>query len=264
MKQTLTGERVLITGASGGIGREMAISIAAKGGIPVLTARSEDKLRDLADVIYEQFGIRAPVYRLDVADQDEVDRVIAAIYQNEGAITTLINNAGYAIFDYIEEMRMEDARGMFDTNVLGTIACTKAVLPRMRKQRYGSIIFVASLAGKIATPKASAYSASKHAVIGFANAIRMETMGEPISVSTVNPGPIETDFFVRADKTGTYKENVRSFMLDAGYVAERTVRLILKPKREIEMPFLLSKAAKLYQLFPRLAERIAGKQMSRK
>ena len=264
MKLTLTGERVLITGASSGIGREMALAVAAKGGIPVLAARSEDRLREVSDEIYRLYEIEAPVYRLDVADTDQVERVIEQIYKEQGAITTLINNAGFAIFDYIENVDMTDAKGMFNTNVLGTIACTRAVIKRMRKQRYGSIIFVASLAGKIATPKASVYSATKHAVIGFANAIRMETVDDPISVSTINPGPIETEFFNIADAEGTYKQNVKSFILDASVVAEKAVRLIIRPKRELEMPRLLSVAAKLYQLFPGIAEKIAVKQMNKK
>lgn len=264
MKLTLTGERVLITGASVGIGREMALAVAARGGIPVLTSRSEERLQQVSNEIKNQYGIVAPVYLMDVADTDQVEQVIERIYRQEGAITTLINNAGFAIFDYIEDVNMNEAKDMFNTNVLGTIACTRAVIGRMRKQRYGSIIFVASLAGKIATPKASVYSATKHAVIGFANAVRMETADDPISVSTINPGPIETGFFDIADAGGTYKENVKSFIMDASVVAEKAVRLIIRPKRELELPRILSIAAKLYQLFPGLSEKIAVKQMSKK
>ncbi|SER45616.1 SDR family NAD(P)-dependent oxidoreductase [Salisediminibacterium halotolerans] len=264
MAMTMTGERAAITGASSGIGAEIALEIARKGGTPVLLARSEDKLAALSATIAETTGKRAPYYTLDVSKPDEVDQVFAKIAAEEGPVTTLINNAGFAVFDYIEDASMKDAEDMMRVNLLGAAACTQAVLPRMRKQRYGRIIFVASLAGKISTPKASIYSASKHALIGFANAVRMETADDPVHISTINPGPVETNFFNIADQSGEYKKNVEKFLLDASYVAEKAVKLIAKPKRELNFPKSMSAGAKIYQLFPGLSEKIAGRLFMKK
>ncbi|SER47435.1 SDR family NAD(P)-dependent oxidoreductase [Salipaludibacillus aurantiacus] len=264
MKKSLHNERVIITGASSGIGKEMAIEVAARGGEPVLLARSVDKLEHLSRHIYENTGVKAPYYKLDVTSSTAIKSTFNHIFKEAAKPTTLINNAGFAIFDYAENATEKDIEDMFRVNVFGTIACTQAAIPYMKENNYGQVIFIASLAGKMATPKASVYSATKHAVLGFANALRMEMKETPVHVSVVNPGPVRTNFFQTADSTGDYEKNVEKMMLEPDYVSSKIVKLVVKPKREINLPGWMGTGAKLYQLFPGVVEKLAGKRLNRK
>lgn len=262
--KTISRERVAITGASSGIGKEMALEVGNRGGTPILLARSEAKLQQISQKIYTETGIHAPYYRLDITNIEAIKETFQRIYLENGEITTLINNAGFAKFDSVLDASMEDANAMFQVNVLGTIACTKEVLPYMKENQYGQIIFVASQAAKLATPKASVYSATKHAVLGFANALRMELHDEPIHVSVVNPGTIRTEFLSIADQTGKYEKKMEKFILEAEFVAKKIVQLIEKPKRELNLPLWMGIGTTLYQLIPSAVEKIAGKQFRKK
>jgi short-subunit dehydrogenase len=153
---------------------------------------------------------------------------------------------------------------MIDVNVVGLIACSKQIIPHFIKNGRGHIINVASLAGKLATPKASVYAATKHAVLGFTNALRMELMDKNIFVTAVNPGPIRTNFFNIADKEGVYAKNMERMMLDPNDVAKAIINCIERPKRELNLPFWMGWGAKLYQLSPTLFELIAGKNLRMK
>lgn len=106
----------------------------------------------------------------------------------------LVNNAGFGVFDEVQDIRMEDVRGMFDVNVIGLIACTKAVVPHMQKNRAGHIINIASQAAKMATPKSSVYAASKFAVRGFTDSLRMEMARFGVYVTAVHPTRLQPVF----------------------------------------------------------------------
>lgn len=130
MNKTLQGKQVVITGASSGIGAKMAYRVAENGGNVVLIARSTDKLAQLRDHLTKAFNIEARVYTLDVSKIDQVRKVFELIYQDIIQIDVLINNAGFGIFDYIEQVKLEDIKSMFDVNVVGLIACTRMVVPK--------------------------------------------------------------------------------------------------------------------------------------
>lgn len=255
---------IVITGASSGIGLTLALDVAKKGGTPVLLARSTDKLQRASAEILKVTGIAAPFYTLDVSDNEAVLKTFAHILEKHTRVDVLINNAGYAIFDTFIEAKLEDIKGMFDVNVFGLMACTKAVLPAMLKKNSGHIINIASQAGKLATPKSSVYSATKHAVLAITNSLRMELMDTNIFVSAVNPGPIKTPFFDRADVTGNYTKNVEKLMLEPAFVSEKILQLLDKPKREINLPGWMGIGTTFYQLFPTLVEKIAGKKLNQK
>lgn len=153
---------------------------------------------------------------------------------------------------------------MFEVNVIGLMACTKEVLPSMIERNEGHIINIASQSGKLATPKSSGYSATKHAVLGFTNSLRMELSKTNIYVSSVNPGPIETNFFHVADRSGNYVKNVKKFMLKPDDVAEKIVQLMIKPKRELNVPRWMNVGSVLYQLFPSIADKVAGNLLNKK
>ena len=255
----LENKNVVITGASSGIGLRVATLCAERGANLVLLARSIEKLVEIKRELEQRYVATVHVYKLDVSNTDEVSAVFSNIMAELGGIDVLVNNAGFGIFKYAHEASIEEVKGMFNVNVVGLMACTSMVLPLMKKQKSGHIINVASIAGKIATPKSSVYSATKHAVLGYTNALRMEVADDNISVTAVNPGPIETNFFTIADEQGTYVKNVQGYMLKPEYVAEKIVDAMLTKRREINLPRWMNAGSVLFALFPRLFEK-AGKR----
>lgn len=261
---TLLDKTVFITGASGGIGSEIARRCAARGANLALFARRLDKLQTLKEELEKDHPGKIKVYQLDVSETDQIKEVFTKALDDFNGIDVLVNNAGYGVFRYAHDATIEDIKGMFSVNVVGLIYCTRMVLPVIRKQKHGHIINIASQAGKIATPKSSIYSASKHAVIGYSNALRMELADLNVYVTAVNPGPIETNFFDIADKEGTYVMNVKKYMLKPEFVAEKVVNAMLKPKREINLPWWMNTGSYLYVLFPRLFEKVGKKAFNKK
>jgi short-subunit dehydrogenase len=251
----LEGKHVVITGASGGVGERIAYEVAKRKGMPILLARSEEKLAGIAERIEQTYGISCRYERLDVGDPEAVEATFRKLLQ-EVDIDVLVNNAGFGVFRYAEDIDLEEAEDMFRVNVLGLIACTKMVYPRMIERRRGHIINIASQAGKIATPKSSVYAATKHAVLGFTNSLRMEAARFGVFVTAVNPGPIATDFFAVADESGEYVKNVERWMLRPDDVARRVADVMLTPAREVNMPRWMNAGSWLYQLFPTLVERV--------
>ena len=262
--EQLKGKNIVITGASGGIGAEIAKLCGASGANLVLIARSIEKLNQLQTELQQKHQVRVDVYQLDVSDTDKVKEVFNKILEKIGHIDILVNNAGFGVFREAHEATMTEIKGMFDVNVVGLMACTSMVLPKMRERRSGHIINIASQAGKIATPKSSVYSATKHAVLGYTNSLRMELSDYNVLVTAVNPGPIATNFFNIADEKGTYVKNVKRFMLQPEYVAKKVVESMLTKTREINLPRWMNMGSVVYVLFPRLFERIGKKAFNKK
>ncbi|MBB5326287.1 hypothetical protein HNQ34_003421 [Anoxybacillus tepidamans] len=251
----LAGKHVVITGASGGLGERIAYEVAKRKGIPVLLARNEEKLANIAAHIEATYNVSCRYEQLDVSDIAAVEAVFHKLLE-EMDIDVLVNNAGFGVFRYVEDIDLKETEEMFAVNVCGLIACTKMVYPHMMKRRSGHIINIASQAGKIATPKSSVYAATKHAVLGFTNSLRMEAAQYGVYVTSVNPGPIETNFFTVADASGDYVKNVKKWMLKADDVARSIVDVMMMPAREVNMPRWMNAGSKLYQLFPTLIETI--------
>lgn len=258
------GKNIVITGASGGIGAEIAKLCAQKGANLALLARSVDKLEQLKIDLEQKYSIKVFIHRLDVSNTDEVGRVFQSIFEEMKSIDILVNNAGFGVFREAHEAIMTEIKSMFEVNVVGLMACTSMVLPKMRERRFGHIINIASQAGKIATPKSSVYSATKHAVLGYSNSLRMELADYNVFVTTVNPGPIATNFFNIADEKGTYVKNVQKFMLQPDYVANKVVNAMLTKTREINLPRWMNLGSVFYTLFPRAFERIGRKAFNQK
>ncbi|QJC51377.1 SDR family oxidoreductase [Paenibacillus albicereus] len=250
---------VVLTGASSGIGALTAGHLARAGALPVLCGRNEERLRQAAAA-----GGGSAVRVLDVTDDRSVEEAFRSVLEEFGRIDVLINNAGFGLFKRFDETPLEEFRSMMETNYMGIVRCTQAALPAMKKQGRGHIINVASIAGKLATPKSSGYSASKHAVLGLTNALRQELAGSGIAVSAVNPGPINTPFFDQADPDGDYARNIGWIMMKPDRVARRIAGLVERPRDELDLPWLLAAGTRLYQLFPGIASRIAGPMLNKK
>ncbi|TJY39883.1 SDR family NAD(P)-dependent oxidoreductase [Cohnella pontilimi] len=257
---SLKGRVVLITGASSGIGAAAARLLTAKGAIPVLTARSVDKLKALSS---EMPGEHA-IYPMDVTDMEQVQRVAAAIHERFGRLDILLNNAGYGEFIPFADASLEHFQVMMDVNYMGVVRCCKAVLPYMVKAGQGHIVNVASIAGKIGSAKSTAYSATKHAVLGLTDALRQELRGTGILVSAVNPGPTDTPFFDRADLEGTYARNVAWIMMPAEKVARAIVTVMERRIAEKDLPWLASAGVRIRRTFPRWTEAAAARLLNKK
>jgi uncharacterized protein len=261
---SLQGKNIVITGASGGIGAEIAKLCASKGANLSLLARSVDKLEKLKQELEVRYSIEVFIHKLDVSNTNEIHRVFQLVFEEMSTVDILVNNAGFGVFREAHEATITEMKSMFEVNVVGLMACTSMVLPRMRERRFGHIINIASQAGKIATPKSSIYSATKHAVLGYSNSLRMELADHQVFVTTVNPGPIATNFFNIADEKGTYVKNVQKFMLQPEFVAGKVVDAMLTKTREINLPRWMNLGSIVYTLFPRAFERIGRKAFNKK
>ncbi|WLR49691.1 SDR family oxidoreductase [Bacillus tianshenii] len=254
----LRGKNIIITGASSGIGAATALKAAEHGAYPILLARRLDKLTSIAQYIQHQTSVQPLTFSVDVSDEQAVHATFSQILKQIGNCDILVNNAGYGVFDDVVNASLADIRGMFEVNVFGMIACTQAVLPLMLSADTGQIVNVVSQAGKLATPKSSGYAASKHAALGFTNSLRLELSESNLTVSTVNFGPVDTDFFTQADPSGDYVKNVKKWMLSSEQAAEAIISTMVHKKREVNLPRWMNIGAKLYQLAPGLVEKVAG------
>lgn len=256
----LKNKVVVVTGASSGIGALIAEKLSLNGAYVVLCARSTDRLQEVGARLAGPHELAA----MDVQHTEQVQSVMGRLLEKHGRIDVLINNAGYGKFEAFMDMSQDEFQNMMDVNYMGIVRCTQAVLPGMLKQGEGQIVNIASMAGKIGTAKSTAYAATKHAVLGLSNSLRQELRHTGIIVSTVNPGPIDTPFFSLADPSGGYVKNVSWFMMKADYVADQVVKLVEKRKEELNLPTLASIGIRLYQLFPRFADRVSYKWMNKK
>ncbi|MCL6458471.1 MAG: SDR family oxidoreductase [Gorillibacterium sp.] len=251
MDKRLVGKIAVITGASSGIGAIMARDLSQLGAIPIMIARSEDKLRLAAQAVPGEHEL----ITLDVSNTEQVQTVFAQITKKYGKIDILINSAGYGIFDTVVDTPLEKLEDMMNINYMGTVRCIKAVLPQMLEQGSGHIVNIASLAGKIGSAKGGGYSATKHAVLGFTNCLRFELAGTGVNVSAINPGPIDTNFFAIADPSGGYVKNIQWLMLRPEKVSAACMKAIIHRKAEINLPRLAGIGSKLYQIFPRALDK---------
>ena len=179
-----------ITGCSTGIGREIAGAALEAGHSVAVTARNTGSVADFA----ERFGDRALVLPLDVTDRNQITAAVAATETAFGGIDVLVNNAGYAVYGAVEDVPIADARHQFEVNLFGLARMIQLVLPGMRERRSGTIINISSMGGTIYTPLGAWYHATKHAVEGFSDCLRIELARFGIDVVIVAPGAIDTGF----------------------------------------------------------------------
>ncbi|WP_224269868.1 SDR family oxidoreductase [Haloprofundus salinisoli] len=185
-------ETVLITGCSSGIGRATARAFLAEDWVVYATARNPADIQQLGEEGCE-------LATLDVTDQDDVDRVVDRIVDEQGAIHCLVNNAGYGQFGPIEDVPTEAVEKQFGVNVFGPHRLIRAVLPHMRAEGDGTIVNVTSVAGRVSFPGGGVYAGSKFALEAMTDALRAEVDEYGIDAVLVEPGPVETQFTERAD-----------------------------------------------------------------
>lgn len=198
--ETLTGKTALVTGAGKGIGRAVALALAAEGVRVALLARTEAQLQAVAQEITD-LGGQAVVVAADVADRAAVEAAVAQALQALGTIDILINNAGIGTFAKLLDMDPAEWEHIIQVNLLGTYYTTRAVLPQMVARQTGDIINIASTAGQRGAATTSAYSASKFAILGLTESLMQEVRKQNIRVSALTPSTVATELAVSNNLT---------------------------------------------------------------
>ena len=184
---------VLITGSSRGIGKAIALKFASEGYNVVLNYNnSEKQAKDLACQI-EEFGVKCLTFKADVSNNAQVQQMVEEAIATFGSIDVLVNNAGVALYKLFQQSTSKDVQDVFDVNVFGTINTTRAVVPGMISNKFGKIINISSIWGKVGASMESIYSASKGAIISLTLSLAKELAPSGICVNCVCPGVVETD-----------------------------------------------------------------------
>ena len=192
-RKTPGPKTVLITGASTGIGKSTAEYFSDRGWNVAATMRTPAKAS------FSNTGAdNIKVFQLDVTDEDSIAQAVSETLNAFGRIDVLVNNAGYGLVGLFEAMTPDQIKRQFDTNVIGAMNVTRAIIPVMRDQRAGHIINVASAAGRMSLPLYTLYCSTKWALEGFSEALIYELKAFGIKVRIIEPGPIETDFMTRS------------------------------------------------------------------
>ena len=255
-----------ITGASSGIGEALALAYAAESYRLVLSARREQELDRVKSLCIGNglSGEDVFVLPLDITRSEDMPAAVEQVLERFGRIDLLINNAGISQRSLFKDTDISVYRTIFDVDVIGPIALTKAVLPVMLEQGRGHIVVTSSIAGKMGVPYRTGYCAAKHAVMGFFDSLRAELHGTGITVSTVLPGFVRTNISKEAvtgdgSRFGTTDSNIDGGM-DVNKCAEVIVKALKKGKQE----FAVSQGPEkhtlwLKRLFPGLVMKMAHK-----
>ena len=190
---SLTGKTAIVTGASRGIGKEIALTLGKAGMNIVLAARNKADLEQLTQEL-TALGAKSLAVATDISQEAAVNELFNQAVATFGQVDVAINNAGMGVFKPVEELSVSEWDNMMEVNVRGTFLLTKAAIPHMKERKSGTIINVASDVSKRTFANGSAYCASKYAQHAFAEAVRKEVVQEGIKVSTIYPGLVDTYF----------------------------------------------------------------------
>lgn len=256
---TLENKVVLITGASSGFGEDAALLFAKAGCKVALAARRIDRLQNLAIKIQERGG-QAFAIPVDIVDPVDVSNMVQTTLELYGHIDILFNNAGIGRVDWFEKHSLErDVNTLVQVNLTALMQVTHEVLPHMLARGEGHIINMSSVAGLIALPLIASYSASKHGVSAFTDALRREVAPFGIKVSGIYPGPAATEFGQHVGKSEAYSSLRKNFKsrMSSEYVARRVLDVARHPRRSLIIPWWYRILIAFDTLFPIAADWIA-------
>lgn len=261
MTTVLNSQVVVITGASSGIGRATALLFAQHGAKVVLAARNVIALQEVADTIVAmETQAEVMVVPTDVGDWEQVERLAEQTVSAFGRIDTWVNDAGVGVYATAADTSLEEMHQVIQTNFMGVVHGVKAALPHMQAQHRGTIINVGSVESEITLPYNSAYAASKHAIKGYTEALRMELehAKSGINVTLIMPSAINTPFFNHAlSKLGVLPRPAGP-VYEPELVAEAIVYAAEHPQRDVTV----GGGGKLFQLMKRAAPRLTDKLMT--
>ncbi|MFI5174203.1 MAG: SDR family oxidoreductase [Terriglobia bacterium] len=248
---------VLITGASYGIGRAIAIEFAKQGAHVAAMARSTDRLESLSDQL-RQIGVDALALTCDLSHRESLKDAVEKAASHFGRIDILVNNAGRGLYAPLATVDFEDFKAVMKLNFWAPLWAIQSVMPYFERQQAGIIINISSILGKVDFPGMGAYCATKHALNSISNALRMELKEKHVEVLTVCPGRVQTEFQPHAIK---YKPIQNPSWSARGLAPEEVARAVVqgvwKHKREVVIPRAGWLLAAVQHFAPRLADRLA-------
>ena len=234
--KNLKGKVVWITGASSGIGEELAYALAREGSFLILSARNKEKLEQVKVKCLES-AAKCWVHPVDLSGNQQLDAVVKAVLAQAGRIDVLINNAGRSQRSLAKETPPEIDRNIMELNFFSVVELMKLVLPQMLKNGSGHIVVVSSISGKLGFPMRTAYSASKHALQGYFESLRTELTNDNIKVTIVSPGRIKTNISVNAVTKDGSPYNImdegQANGMNAALCAAKIVKAIKKERKEL-------------------------------
>jgi NAD(P)-dependent dehydrogenase (short-subunit alcohol dehydrogenase family) len=233
----LAGSTAVVTGAGQGIGAAVAQALAQEGAFVVVAARSDERIRGVAEQI-ERAGGKARAVHCDVTDPSSVHALASAASRQGSGVDILINNAGAAHSAPLQKITLEDWNRMLAVNATGTFLCTQAFVPGMLERGRGAVVNIASIAGLVGGRYIAAYAAAKHAVIGFTRSVAAELEGTGVTCNAVCPGYVDTEMTQESitrvtQKTGKSSDDALAALL-AGSAQSRLItpdevaRVVLK------------------------------------
>jgi short-subunit dehydrogenase len=255
---------IVITGASSGIGRATAQAAADKGAKVVLAARSEEALRDMVAAI-EAGGGAAAFVVADVGSRADVEKVGEMAIARFGRIDSWVNNAGVAIYGRLDEVSERDSRRLFDTNFWGVVNGSLVALPYLR-QAGGALINVGSEVSDAVIPLQGMYAASKHAVKGFTDALRVEVEyldKSPVSITLIQPTAVDTPYPQHAKNYMDREPRLPTPQIDPAEVAAAILDAVENPARDVTVGSMAKLNTTVAKLMPAVGDRLAAAQADR-
>jgi short-subunit dehydrogenase len=259
-RHSISGSRILITGASQGIGRALALAAAGRGARVLAVARSADLLRDLAEEARGRGGA-LEVVSADITEPADRQRMVEAAVHYYGGLDILVNNAGIGATGHFVEVSPDRLRKIMEVNFFGVTETVRAFLPILRAGNRPASVNISSVAGKRGIPARSEYSASKFAIHGFSEALRAELAKDGIDVLIVCPGLTDTNFSknMLEQKARMPVDHMRGMKPEQ--VAAATLRAIERGRHEVCLTLQGKLLVFVSRFFPRLADRIAARRV---
>lgn len=209
---------IIVTGASSGMGKDFALELLKNGHTVYGLARRVEKMQDIVQSSGKAIA-------MDITDESQIQKAVNQIKAEQGKVDVLINNAGYALYGTVEEVPIDLARKQFEVNIFGLASLTQKIIPLMREKKSGTIINISSMGGKVYTPLGAWYHATKHALEGWSDCLRIELKPFNIDVVIIEPGGIKTEF------TDVFEKNLQGDLENGPYTD--TLQKVTKSTRDM-------------------------------
>lgn len=243
----LRNKIIVITGASSGLGRQLAIDLSKKGAKLALIGRDADRLNETLNLTNQDSSI----YTCDVSDKSQVKKAAAKIIERYGFVDILINNAGFNIHGEFEKLSLEEIESIMAVNYSGIAYMMKEFLPSMLERHKGHVVNISSVAGLTGSPKSAAYAASKFAVVGLSESLYFELKDKGINISVVCPGAFKTNFFMGESFKNTIYQTGKRRMMPVKMVSNTVIDVIHSKKFLAVLPIDAKYRMQLKWLMPR-------------
>lgn len=224
---------IIVTGASSGMGKDFALHLLKKGHTVYGLARRVERMDDIV-----QAGGKA--IAMDVTNEEQIQKAVDQVLKEQGKVDVLINNAGYAVYGSVEEANIDAARRQFEVNIFGLASLTQKIIPSMRERKSGTVINISSMGGKMYTPFGAWYHATKHALEGWSDCLRVELIPFGVDVVIIEPGGIDTEF------TDVFFQNLQGDPENGPYAG--ALKKVIQSSREMAENGKLSKPSVITNL----------------